>query len=1750
MFNVGSGDGRRGGGGGLPRVSITGVGGGSPGGGRSAMTSRGGPGGGSVGGAKASYVPKYSEQPHATDAVNQDILRRVKAKFDSADMDGSGRLHPQEFINAFLGILQTEDGGDAEALAKLFMRIDANSDGTVDWDEFSTYMLLESQGSAKVREFESTVTMQQAEPSPVPDLLAHKDAMTHIASMRLANGVDRYATCGRDGTVRLWNAKDLKHVKTLHLPRPRAGGHGHEGSERLLSAREGGAAGSSRPSHGNGGLWATCSAFMPLTQKLAVGSFSRSIRIYDLASYEVAGQIPEIDYVPLCLDVWVPPRAKDSELVVVGDGGGWVRLFELRSSNAAGGGDGDGKPGGGGGGSGMERLTERPRWRYHHHGDWVMAVKYVADMNCVLAASLDKTVSITDAEERVPLKKLEGHHTKGVNAVDWSSLYKFVATGSLDRRVIMWNPFSQKPLAVLSGHNAAVTGVVVNDRDNQIISLSTDHIIKIWDIRNHKCIQSLPDRELLNMGAWAQEDAVTPALYDSERRQLVTGYNRPKVWKMTTAGAGATKAHSAAVTRVIYNSNFSEAISADHAGTISVWHVPTGKLRYRFMHCHGDKRITALAFDAAKRRLMSGAEDGDCKIWNFSSGACLSALASRSKAEVTALVPLRGPLTRYVLAAGWDRRITFYEDNAAKSVGPSRTLAGHKADILAMVAIEGSSTVVTASDDGELWVWNMDSCAPKRRMLAPGTQQRPANERAVEALAFLSGGGGPGGSMGGLGAGPSRLRSVLVAVGADRWLRLWDVLDGALLAERFTGHTSGETVQALALDGSNSRIATGDSGGMIKVWDLSTYGGGPMSQATAAATIRELAVWRGHRAHVTSLDWVDAPAPPGRGGLGGGGSSRALYLVSSSADCTVALWTETGVRVGTFGQNTWSLDDPSTWADTERQPLDERDSWVMETSRAIPRTDPAAPTSVSATPEPPGGDGAEGASGYASAGPSPHDGPGSRPLHFASRPASASSEIALVCDASNQQRLDRRASLRRMKSRNAGGERAASSLGRVGSGALGLPAIASGVSLGAGGSGGAATVAAGGGVPRGSPYGGLALAMEGSVVGAPGAGPGPGPGGAWVGPGGARPGSGKRLVSVVARAEGLEDEWGSEEEGDGEGSSGSSSSDDHASDTEVPAALWLRDFDAARNSRITVAAAVARDAALAGGSGRGAYGAMGRMGVAHLLKTSELSMLQERPATSYMSSRKGVATAAGVLTQRASPSRPGTSGTGTRRGAQNAPTAGTSCGAILRAGVFNMIQRSASSTDFFRAHQAACLDFGNYTFDRYLQDTAGTLAQGQAADLNAAALAFKWFDASTGGTGPRLFTSANSFFIATFKASAYRDTACGNSTVTSENDPDILALSLFIDAFVLEAFTTCIALFNAGLRVVQTSGFGGTSVAFNIRFVPNTPGDTAFLNGLTIVPPGAATCNIIGPSGSTTSGRRRRLTEDTSAAGSGTEGLSARGRVLTQVLQPNAAYSIFCSLSSTAPANILFTDIFLLTSVGSAFHTVLLNQPAPSQLETLQQNLLAELARVAASSATIAARAVPVGTISAFASEAAPEDYLPCDGRAVRRADFPQLFAAIGTAFGAGDGTSTFNVPDLQGRGVIGTGCGAGLTCRNLGTKLGEEKHLLTVDEMPQHRHGIIDLGHSHQLVNFFGVDGGLMMSNVPLSQAEFKGGLAQGAVFSDGGTRGFARFGLNYRFTTATTISSISINPTGGNVPHNVMPPSLAMSYFIKARA
>jgi microcystin-dependent protein len=61
-----------------------------------------------------------------------------------------------------------------------------------------------------------------------------------------------------------------------------------------------------------------------------------------------------------------------------------------------------------------------------------------------------------------------------------------------------------------------------------------------------------------------------------------------------------------------------------------------------------------------------------------------------------------------------------------------------------------------------------------------------------------------------------------------------------------------------------------------------------------------------------------------------------------------------------------------------------------------------------------------------------------------------------------------------------------------------------------------------------------------------------------------------------------------------------------------------------------------------------------------------------------------------------------------------------------------------------------------------------------------------------------------------------------------------------------------------------------------------------------------------------------------------------------------------------------------------------------------------------------------VGKISMFARSTAPSGYLKCNGAAISRTTYEALFSAIGTTFGAGDGSTTFNIPDLRGEFIRG----------------------------------------------------------------------------------------------------------------------------------
>ena len=95
----------------------------------------------------------------------------------------------------------------------------------------------------------------------------------------------------------------------------------------------------------------------------------------------------------------------------------------------------------------------------------------------------------------------------------------------------------------------------------------------------------------------------------------------------------------------------------------------------------------------------------------------------------------------------------------------------------------------------------------------------------------------------------------------------------------------------------------------------------------------------------------------------------------------------------------------------------------------------------------------------------------------------------------------------------------------------------------------------------------------------------------------------------------------------------------------------------------------------------------------------------------------------------------------------------------------------------------------------------------------------------------------------------------------------------------------------------------------------------------------------------------------------------------------------------------------------------------------------------------------PVGSMLDWSANTAPNGWLLCDGSAVSRSMYNDLFVIVGTAFGSGDGSSTFNVPDFRGRVAVGWDS-SDSSFDGIGETGGEKEHILTISEMPEHDHG------------------------------------------------------------------------------------------------
>ncbi len=185
--------------------------------------------------------------------------------------------------------------------------------------------------------------------------------------------------------------------------------------------------------------------------------------------------------------------------------------------------------------------------------------------------------------------------------------------------------------------------------------------------------------------------------------------------------------------------------------------------------------------------------------------------------------------------------------------------------------------------------------------------------------------------------------------------------------------------------------------------------------------------------------------------------------------------------------------------------------------------------------------------------------------------------------------------------------------------------------------------------------------------------------------------------------------------------------------------------------------------------------------------------------------------------------------------------------------------------------------------------------------------------------------------------------------------------------------------------------------------------------------------------------------------------------------------------------------------------------------------------------------AAPVGMVVDYAGTTAPTNWLLCFGQAVSRTTYADLFTAVGTTFGVGDGTTTFNLPDARGRVTAGkddmggssanrlTGLSGGVDGDALGNSGGVETHTLTTAELASHSHTASTGAagsHSHTIGTFHDGDGTGINADNGINAA------------------------VNNTNAVGDHTHTVTVDASGSGSAHNNVQPTLILNKIIKALA
>ena len=862
---------------------------------------------------------------------------------ESQNADG---LDMDQFVCVFERVLgQMAESESRRYLTHLFMKIDANCDGTVDWTEFLNFLLNESEHRQRVEGSEQFD--DEGKRLFVRDLRS-LSSDSHSDSISAIIGLPNEIISGSlDGTIKVWDRCTLQNRATI-VNSP------------------------------NKKRWVTDLCHLPLSQLIAAVSMDGIVNFYDANSYKLHSQISDKAYVyghsqgqhmrkeekkwqitstPCCADGAVFDSSANSEILSVGTESGLAFCYILKGGaknfHIC---SGDQSHGG------FEcshlqplRIGIEAPLILDLHTEWISNIEFIHSLQCLVSSSLDSQIKFLDIERRKKQRVYSGHKG-GVYSFAYNKEYKFMASCGVQRKIEIFEPNRCKMSAQMIGHQSSVLRVLMNEGRHQIISLAMDKTIKVWDDRTFRCMQTFSDNEVKN-----EQISSILALKDS----LISTTRYLQRWELKT-NKRQKQMCSAPISAAFFNPHFAQIVSSDFEGNVNVWDIESGSATFKYSQ---GERITALCFDQSKRRIISGSECGALRMWNFSSGQCLLRfrddanckyahwkMAKNKKigTEISGIVyameasfwskeevrhwfdSLRDKsvrnlskslgdidgrqllklnhfslrtiyqisevndrrkllaaicslyqsniASRYIVSIGWDNRLRVWLDSSAKKLQMPLSVIDSAQPLIVCIAHYPPNCVVTGGCDGSICLYNVVSAHFESKFDYPSHLRTGTEDVQCSKIESLSSG-------------------LIVSAHSNGLLVFWSPTVGnGVFGWRHTSHRRFGGISQMIVAKNSQIIVTADPCGFIQIFCLLQLG--DSDGQNLEKCIKRTNIWNSGHSEISCIDYLD----------------EGDLILSSGKDGSVILWSDKGFKIGVFGQaRPWKLADCKTWIDQRSQ---------------------------------------------------------------------------------------------------------------------------------------------------------------------------------------------------------------------------------------------------------------------------------------------------------------------------------------------------------------------------------------------------------------------------------------------------------------------------------------------------------------------------------------------------------------------------------------------------------------------------------------------------------------------------------------------------------------------------------------------------------------------------------------------------------------------------------------------------------------